>query len=111
MSELGKDRDIRVSAERTGLAWGRSGLAVLACLAILARRFFPTDTRADHVAALLLLGVGGLGWAVSAYFGRARAVGTGIAGAASTRRLQLITASTIAIAVAGFVLSLFPHPV
>ena len=110
MSELSEDRDIRISAERTGLAWGRSGLGVLACLAILARRFFPLDTRTDHVVAFLLLGIGGLGWAVSAYLGRAHAIGTGTAGAASGRRLRFITLSTVAIAVAGFVLGLFPPP-
>jgi uncharacterized membrane protein YidH (DUF202 family) len=110
MSELSEDRDIRVSAERTGLAWGRSGLGVLACLAILAQRFFPLDTRADHVAAYLLLGLGGVGWAVSAYLGRTRVIGTGTAGAASGRRLRFIAASTVVIAVAGFVLGLFPPP-
>ncbi len=110
MSDLGEDRDIRIAAERTGLSWGRSGLGLLACIAILARRYIPPDTRTDHVVAYLLLGVGGLGWAVSAYFGRARAIGTGTAGAASPRRLQFIAASTVAIAVAGFVLGLFPPP-
>jgi uncharacterized membrane protein YidH (DUF202 family) len=110
MSELSDDRDVRIAAERTGLSWSRSGLGVLACSAILARRFFPLDTRADHVAAYLLLGLGGVGWAVSAYLGRARAMETGTAVAASGRRLRFIAASTVAIAVAGFVLGLFPPP-
>ncbi|MGQ0802512.1 MAG: DUF202 domain-containing protein [Actinomycetota bacterium] len=104
------DRDRVVAAERTGLAWGRSGLAVLACIAILARRFFPLDTRADHVAAFLLLGVGGLGWAVSAYRGHGRSLMTGIGGVEAARRFRLVTVSTLAIAVAGFVLGLFPPP-
>lgn len=102
------DREEVVAAERTGLAWGRSGLALLACLAVLARRFFPLDTRADHVAAFLLLGAGGLGWAVSAYRGRGRAMTAGVGDADAARRFRFITASTVAVAVAGFVLGLFP---
>jgi uncharacterized membrane protein YidH (DUF202 family) len=104
------DRDEIVSAERTGLAWGRSGLALLACLAVLAQRFFPLDTRADHVAAFLLLGAGGLGWAVSAYRGRGRSLMTGMGGTEAARRFRLVTASTVVVAIAGFVLGLFPPP-
>jgi hypothetical protein len=102
------DRDPGVAAERTGLAWSRSGLALLACLAILARRFFPLDTRADHVAAFLLLGAGGLGWAVAAFWGRGRSLTGGRAGAAAAPRLRFLTASTVAIAIAGFALGAFP---
>jgi uncharacterized membrane protein YidH (DUF202 family) len=111
MTELGDDPDVLDAAERTGLAWGRSGLALIACVAILARRFFPPDTRADHVVAFLLLGGAGLGWAITASVGRRRAMATGTSPASSARRLALITVFTTAIAVAGFVLSLFPHPV
>ncbi len=107
MSELYETPDSGVAAERTDLAWGRSGLALLACLAILARRFFPFDTRADHVAAFLLLGAGGLGWAVSAYLRRGRTL---VPGAATARRLLLVTVFTTAIALAGFAISLFPAP-
>jgi len=102
------DRDEVVAAERTGLAWGRSGLALLACIAIVARRFFPLDTRADHVAAFLLLGAGGLGWAVSAYRGGGRSLMTGMAGPEAARRFGLVTVSTVVVAVAGFVLGFFP---
>jgi hypothetical protein len=104
---LDEDRDRVVAAERTGLSWSRSGLALLACLAVLARRFFPLDSRADHVAAFLLLGAGGLGWAVSAYRGRGRSMLTGTGGPEVARRFRLVTVSTVAVAIAGFVLGLF----
>ena len=108
-SPLDADRAPGVAAERTGLAWSRSGLALLACLAILARRFFPLDTRADHVAAFLLLGVGGLGWAIAAFWGRDRSFTSGRSGAAAARRFRLLTASTVVVAIAGFVLGVFPR--
>jgi uncharacterized membrane protein YidH (DUF202 family) len=102
------DRDPGVAAERTGLAWSRSGLALLACLAILARRFFPLDTRADHLAAFLLLGAGGLGWAIAAFRGRGRSLTGGRTGAAAATRLRFLTASTVTIAIAAFALGAFP---
>jgi uncharacterized membrane protein YidH (DUF202 family) len=105
---LDPDRAPTVAAERTGLAWSRSGLALLACLAILARRFFPLDTRADHVAAFLLLGAGGLGWAIAAFWGQGRSLTSGASGAAAAPRLRLLTLSTMAVAVAGFALGAFP---
>jgi hypothetical protein len=107
VSPLAEDRDIVVSAERTNLAWNRSGLSLLACLAIVARRFFPLDTRGDHVAALLLLGVGGAGWALTLFAGR-RAKPVPPGSPQFELRLRVATISTVAIAVAAFALGLFP---
>lgn len=109
-ASLDPERDPGLATERTGLAWSRSGLALLVCLAIVARRFFPLDTRADHVAAYLLLGSGGLGWAIAAFWGRSRSLPAGVTGSvgATAGRLRLLTLSTVAVAVAGFVLSAFP---
>ena len=107
MTELDEDRDVVISGERTNLAWNRSGLALLACLAIIARRFFPLDTRADHVGALLLLGVGAAGWAVTLFLGR-RAGLPSSETAEIEGRLRVATISTVAIAVAAFALGLFP---
>jgi hypothetical protein len=107
MPGLGEDRDELVSNERTSLAWSRSGLSVLACLAVVARRFFPLDSRADHVAALLLLGVGGAGWAVSLVLGR-RSQPVAPGSPESVVRLRVAAVATVVIAVAAFALGLFP---
>ncbi|HEX6311727.1 MAG TPA: hypothetical protein VF152_08875 [Acidimicrobiia bacterium] len=97
-----------MAAQRTGLAWSRSGLALLVCLAIIARRFFPFATRAEHVAGFLLLGGGGLGWAIAAYWGRGHSLTAGVGGAAAAPRFRLLTLATVAVAVAGLALAAFP---
>lgn len=101
----GEERDERVAIERTDLAWSRTGLALLGCLALVARRFVPLDTRADHIAAVALLAAGGGIWAIMLLL--ARRAGPA-AGAATATRLRLVTLSTIAVAIAAFVLGLFP---
>ncbi len=51
--------------ERTDLAWNRSGLALLAAFAILARRVWSEDTSVTgDVLAAGLLAVACFGWAV-----------------------------------------------
>ena len=51
--------------ERTELAWNRSGLALLAAFAILARRVWSDDASVSgDLLAVALLGVACLGWAV-----------------------------------------------
>jgi hypothetical protein len=107
-SHLDPEQAPGLALERTGLSWSRSGLALLACLAIIGRRFFPLDTRLDHLLAFLLLGVGGLGWAVAAFWGEGRSLVAGTSGAAAARRLRIMTLSTVAVAVAGFVMGVFP---
>lgn len=49
---------------RTELAWGRSGLALLACFAILARRVWASGTERGDVLAVVVLALGALGWAL-----------------------------------------------
>ena len=105
--DVSEERDRGLAVERTDLAWNRSGLALLACLAIVARRFFPLDTRVDHVAAYLLLGLGGLSWAFGLLLGR-RAAESARHGAPAAARLRVATGSTVVIAVAAFALDLFP---
>jgi hypothetical protein len=106
--ELREDRDPGLVVERTNLAWSRSGLAVLACLGVLARRFFPLDTRTDSLAAFALLAAGGGGWALGLLLSRRGGPPPAIGGHAGARRLRIATGSTLALAVAAFILGLFP---
>ena len=88
-----------LAAERTDLAWNRSGLALLACGAVVLKGFPPTGLSAHHVVGLVVLVLGGFTWGLGAYDSRRRhtrtartvatprdllpvAVGTSVVGAA-----------------------------
>ena len=51
-------------AERTDLAWSRSGLALLGVFALLARRVFTSGAEAGDLLVVALLAVAALGWAI-----------------------------------------------
>ena len=53
------DEDEGMYLERTTLAWSRTGIGLLVCVAALGRRVWPLD-RADHKIALFTVAVGGL---------------------------------------------------
>ena len=57
------DYDPGVAAERTQLAWNRSGLAVLVALALIVRHLWPLQGY-KSVLALALMAAGGTLWAV-----------------------------------------------
>jgi uncharacterized membrane protein YidH (DUF202 family) len=96
-----------LAAERTDLAWNRSGLAFLVCIAVLCRRLWPLHG-ADQVIALAAVSVGAAAWALALRIGRAVSWGMrdrrGVLGGGA---LALMTAGTVALAAAGFVLGLF----
>ena len=62
-TRLGEVWDEGLSPERTELAWGRTGLALLVALGVLARRVWSLSGWLE-VVALTLVGVGGLVWLV-----------------------------------------------
>ncbi len=96
--------------ERTQLAWSRSGIALLVCTSVLLRRVWPLD-RTDHVLAVLLVGVGVIawvgGWLAARHAGATRAPEAPTLDPATLRALSI---GTFVLAVAGFVLGLFPPP-
>jgi uncharacterized membrane protein YidH (DUF202 family) len=50
--------------ERTALAWNRSGLAFVVCMAVLVRRLWPLHGAAQDVA-LALIAASGMAWAAA----------------------------------------------
>jgi len=92
-------------AERTDLAWTRSGLALLAAFAILARRVWTAGPESEDALAVALLGLATIGWAVGI-------LGWGLTrrrdadpGARSPRELLAVSLGTVALAAAGLVIS------
>jgi uncharacterized membrane protein YidH (DUF202 family) len=101
-------RDDGLAAERTDLAWNRSGLALVVCIAVLLRRLWPLD-RTDQVVALAVMSAGTLVWAVALRLGRV------VSGEVRARRgvlgagaVSMISVGTLLLALAGFVLGIFP---
>jgi uncharacterized membrane protein YidH (DUF202 family) len=105
------DPDESLFEERTELAWSRSSLALLAAFAIVARRVWVDDASVTSDAvAVGLLGVACLGWAVGTLgwrFVHQRSVEPR---PRTPRELLAVTFGTVALALAGFVLSLTSTP-
>jgi hypothetical protein len=102
--------DHGLPGERTELAWNRSGLAVVACVAVLVRRIWPLRGT-DLVVALACISGGAFAWAVALSVGRARSGVSGVArGRMSPKRAAYLTAGTLALAGAGIVLALVTPP-
>jgi uncharacterized membrane protein YidH (DUF202 family) len=97
-----------LAAERTDLAWTRSGLAVAVCAAILLRHLWPLHA-ADQFVAVACVSCGSIAWALVLVMGRARSGSTDAEWRRlSRRKAAVITFATIALAAAGLVLTFFP---
>jgi hypothetical protein len=99
-----------VAGERTDLAWSRSGLAVLACLAALAKRLlsnFDHVTGSAIIAAALV--VAAIAWSFALLWARTVATTT-LAGRtlSDARTLRMVAYGTAAIGVAAIVIALVP---
>jgi uncharacterized membrane protein YidH (DUF202 family) len=100
--------DHGLARERTDLAWNRSGLAVVVCIAVLLRHIWPLRGT-DQVVALVGISAGSFAWALALSVGRTLWSRTpGIRGRLSSRRAAVITAGTLALALAAFALALVP---
>jgi uncharacterized membrane protein YidH (DUF202 family) len=99
-----------LAGERTDLAWSRSWLALLACLAALGKKFLPhiADVRAETIV-LSAIGVGVLAWSTGLVWARATAALT-ISGrpVADARVLRVVAYGTAALAVAGLAITFLP---
>ena len=90
-----------LARERTVLAWNRSALAVVVCLAALLRHVWPLRGTAQVVALALILGAV-LVWAISLRIFTSAGVGAEDVHL-GPRVFGLMTAGTLILATAGFV--------
>jgi uncharacterized membrane protein YidH (DUF202 family) len=99
-----------LAEERTDLAWNRTGLSALVCVAVLLRRLWPLD-RGGQVLAMGFVALAAVIWVIAVTRGRSiGGLGRSATGNLTRRSLRLIATATFLFAVAGFVLGLFPSP-
>jgi uncharacterized membrane protein YidH (DUF202 family) len=100
--------DHGLTRERTDLAWNRSGLAFVVCVAVLLRHVWPLRGT-DQFVALACISVAAVAWALALSVGRTLWRRTrGDHRHLSTRRAAVITAGTVALALAAMALALLP---
>ncbi len=99
--------DQGLAGERTDLAWTRSGLAVAVCIAVLLRHLWPLHGD-RQVVALVCISAGALAWAVTLVVGRRASTTRSERDRMSVRKAETLTIGTLALAIAAFVLALFP---
>jgi putative membrane protein len=98
-----------LAAERTDLAWNRSGLALLACGAAVLRGFPPAGFSARHVVGVVILVLGGFTWAMGAYEARRRSRAAPARPVATRRDLLPVALGTTGVGLAAFVVAaLYP---
>jgi uncharacterized membrane protein YidH (DUF202 family) len=109
--DIGEDQEVDgLSGERTDLAWSRSGLAVIVCLAAIAKRSLPEistlDARAIVVVSLI---VGGAAWGYALFWARTVAV-TSLTGRriADTHKMLGIALGTVTIGITATIVALLP---
>ncbi|MBM3673950.1 MAG: DUF202 domain-containing protein [Actinobacteria bacterium] len=107
-NERTHDPDGGLAGERTDLAWNRTGIAALVCVALLLRRLWPLEGT-DDVVILLLVGIALVAWGLALVVAR-RVSRTTHHGreVMDEGTLRLLSAGTFVLAVCGFLLGLLP---
>jgi len=107
--EMLEEDEEGLAAERTELAWGRSGLAVMACGVAIVRGLPTVEGHpAQPVAGAVILLMGGIVWLIGLYAARQRRPAVGEwRPAAQLRELGPIAWGTAGVGLAGAVLVMF----
>jgi uncharacterized membrane protein YidH (DUF202 family) len=95
-----------LAQERTELAWSRSGLAVLATVAIIIRHIWPLSGDRS-VVVLALIAVGAVIWVTALRLGRRARLGANDNGPLSRSTCRMLTVATLTLALAGAVAAIF----
>lgn len=95
--------------ERTILAWNRSGLAAVVCIAVLLRHIWPLRGRSQDVA-LGLIAAAAIAWAVGFLARTASSVDRDRDVVLGPTIFRVMTAGTVILAVVAFVLGLLAAP-
>ena len=100
--------DPGLAAERTDLAWNRSGLSLLACgVAAMRGLSLPHLSEAHLAVGITILALGAVVWLLGGLQARRRARAGHVRERASTADLAPIAFGTAAVGVAAFVLGAF----
>jgi uncharacterized membrane protein YidH (DUF202 family) len=94
--------DVGLAGERTVLAWNRSGLAVVVCVAVLLRRVWPLHGTDQEVALGLIAGAVVV-WAIVLAVLTLSPGARGAGAPHSAKVFRLMTGGTLLLAVVGFV--------
>lgn len=101
--------DEGLAPERTALAWDRTGIAFFVAIAALGRRVWPID-EGNHAWVVAGLGLAALTVLAGLLLASRHSTGSRYEGETMTpRAFQLVTASTLVLAAAGFALALLPQ--
>jgi uncharacterized membrane protein YidH (DUF202 family) len=98
-----------LARERTVLAWNRSGLAAVVCIAVLIRHLAPIRSTGQEVA-LALIGVAAILWAVALLTFTLSGAGRNPEALVGPRIFLLMTVATLILALVGFLLAVFAQP-
>ena len=105
MSADEEPNDPGLARERTVLAWNRSGLAVIVCVAVVLRHLWPLKG-ADESVALGIIAVAVIIWALAILALRVNRSDRSI-GSDRGRTFGLMTLGTFVLALGGIALTLF----
>jgi uncharacterized membrane protein YidH (DUF202 family) len=94
-----------LAAERTDLAWNRSGLALLACGALVLKGLPAAGLAPRHVVGVAILGIGAFVWALGGFEATRRS--RAAPAPATPRGLFAVAFGTTAVGAAVFVLAAF----